>query len=74
MECGVWRLGCKVYSVECKVWSVECKVWKPGKVKVLVGMKSEQKMWGKREPLEERKRMGTGSEVRIVMQVFQVVK
>ena len=27
---------------------------------------------GKREPLEERKRMGTGSEVRIVMQVFQV--
>ena len=50
----MWRLGCKVYSVECKVWSVECKVWKPGKVKVLVGMQSEQKMWGKREPLEER--------------------
>ena len=41
--------------VECKVRSVGCKVWELGKVKVLVGMKSEQKMWGKREPLEQRK-------------------
>jgi len=39
---------------------------------LLVGIKSEQRMWGKREPLEERKRMGASSEVRIVMQVFQV--
>ena len=50
-------------------WTGCCR---PGKVKLLVGMKSEQRMWGKREPLEERKRMGASSEVRIVMQVFQV--
>ena len=50
-------------------WNGCCR---PGKVKLLVGMKSEQRMWGKKEPLEERKRMGASSEVRIVMQVFQV--
>ena len=32
-------------------WNGCCR---PGKVKLLAGMKSEQRMWGKREPLEER--------------------